>query len=155
MKTKTLLCFLLALLLPAIAKAQSATLVVHHADGTTTDVELYTMPRIVMSAETMLVKSAVLDVEYDKKDVVLFTFKNVGTGISAVHSETAFRIDEDCVTFHGVPEEGAVKVFQLNGIQVPIRFKRVGMDTVLSLSQLPQGVYLVSINGKTFKIVRP
>jgi hypothetical protein len=156
MKKKTLLFTLLAvLLLPAIAKAQNLTLVLHHADGKTSDVELYTMPRITMTADKMQIKSAVLDVEYDKADVLLFTFRDVDTGIQAVRSETAYRIDEDCVTFHGVPETGTVKVFLMNGVQVPVRLTRNGRDAVLSLAQLRQGVYLVSINGRTLKFVKP
>ena len=78
---KKLLIFLLAvLLMPAIAKAQNPILVLHHANGNTSEVELYTMPRILMTADKMQIKSSVAELEYDKTDVLRFTFKNVGTG---------------------------------------------------------------------------
>lgn len=154
-KKKLLFLLMAMLILPAAAKAQNPTLVLHHANGDTSEVELYTMPRIVMTADKMQIKSSVLDVEYDKTDVLQFTFKNVATGISTVQSEMAYRIDEDCITFHGVPEADAVKVFNLKGVQLPIRLNAVGSDAVLSLAQLPQGVYLVNINGRTLKFVRP
>jgi len=153
---KKLLIFLLAvLLMPAIVKAQNPILVLHHANGNTSEVELYTMPRILMTADKMQIKSSVAELEYDKTDVLRFTFKNVGTGIDAVHSEMAFRIDEDCVTFRGIPEAGAVKVYNLKGVQIPVRLEIAGGDAVLSLSQLPKGIYLVDINSKTLKIIRP
>lgn len=155
MMKKLLILLLAVLLMPAIAKAQNPILVLHHANGTTSEVELYTMPRIVMTADKMQIKSSVAELEYDKADVLRFTFKNVGTGIDAVHSEVAFRIDEDRVTFHGIPEAGAVKVYNLKGVQIPVRLKVAGSDAVLSLTQLPKGIYLVNISGKTLKFIRP
>ena len=156
MKMKQLIVLLLAvLLMPAAAKAQNPTLVLHHANGTTSEIELYTMPRIAMTADKMQIKSAVLDVEYDKSDVVLFTFKNVDSGVDAIHGVMAFRIDEDHVTFHGVKDPNTVRVYNLKGVQIPVRLNLVGSDIILSLDQLPKGVYLVNISGKTLKIIRP
>ena len=156
MKTiATLLFLLLAQLLALTARAQGPTLVLHKADGKTQEVELYTMPRIQMTADKMVISSAVLNVEYAKTEVVRFTFKNVATGVSAVNSEPAFRIDEDRITFHGVPEADAVRVYNVNGVQLPVSLNSEGTDAMLPLTQLPQGVYLICINGRTIKIVRP
>jgi hypothetical protein len=156
MKRTTLLLMLGALLiLPLSGAAQGPTLVLHKSDGSTQEVELYTMPHIHLTADKMLVKSAVLNLEFPKSDVVRFTYKNVATGVNTVSPSAAFRIDSDRITFRSIPEAGAVKVYNVKGEQQSVSFNIVGGDAVLLLSQLPKGVYLVTFNGKTFKIVRP
>lgn len=144
-----------ALALPATIKAQTPTLVLHHADGKTSEVELYTMPRIQMTADKMIVTVQGSRQEFDKSDVVRFTFKGVGTGINAVKSETRYRVDEDCVTFYGVSSTDRISVYNTGGVQIPVRLTADSPDAVLSLAQLPKGVYLVSINGRTLKFIRP
>jgi hypothetical protein len=143
------------LLTAAQAAAQSPTLVLHHADGKTSEVELYTMPRIQMTADKMVITVQGVSQEYAKADVLRFTYKGVGTGISSVSPATSFRVDEDRITFHGVPEADAVKVYNAKGMQIPVGLTADGSDAVLSFASLPQGVYLVSINGRTLKFIKP
>lgn len=152
---KQLIITLLLLATASMTMAQGQTLVLHHADGKTTEVELYTLPRIQMTADKMIITVQGISQEYSKTDVLRFTYKGVGTGINNVSPTTSFRIDEDRITFHGVPETGAVKIFDAKGMQIPVSLTAVGSDTVLSLAQLPKGVYLVTINERTIKIVRP
>lgn len=142
------------LLTAAQAAAQSPTLVLHHADGKTSEVELYTMPRIQMTADKMVITVQGVSQEYAKADVLRFTYKGVRTGISSVSPTTSYRVDEDRITFHGVPEADAVKVYNAKGMQIPVGLTADGSDAVLSFASLPQGVYLVSINGRTLKFIR-
>lgn len=157
MKKKLIILIgVLLLLLQTPARAQVQTLVLHHANGKTTEVELYTMPCIQLTADKMTITSqGVVSQEFDKTDVVRFTYKSVDTGIRSPKPETAYRVDEDRVTFHGVPEANAVKVYNVGGAQIPVSLHVTGSDAVLSLTQLPQGVYLVTINGRTLKFIRP
>ena len=144
-----------ALMLPAIAKAQTPTLVLHHENGTTSEVELYTMPRIQMTDSKMVITVQGTRQEFDKADVVRFTFKGIATGISAVKSETRYRVDKDRVTFYGVSSTDRISIHNANGMRLPIRLTTDGADAVLPLSQLPKGVYLVTVNGRTIKFIRP
>lgn len=153
---KTLLTLLAVLALTAAeAAAQTATLVLHHADGKTSEVELYTMPSIQLLADKMVITVQGVSQEYAKTDVVRFTFKGIGTGISDVRPEARYRVDEDRITFYGTPASDRIEVFNASGMRIPVKLTPVGSDAVLSLTQLPQGVYLVSINGRTFKFIRP
>lgn len=152
---KQLIIMLLLLLPAARTAAQGQTLVLHHADGKTSEVELYTMPRIQMTADKMVITVQGVSQEYAKADVLRFTYKGVGTGISSVSPATSFRVDEDRITFHGVPEADAVKVYNAKGMQIPVGLTADGSDAVLSFASLPQGVYLVSINGRTLKFIKP
>ena len=153
---KKLFTFLMAtLLLPAIANAQTPTLVLHHADGKTSEVELYTMPRIQMTATKMTLTVQGSKQEFDKSDVVRFTYKGITTGINSVKPETRYRVDEDRVTFYGICSTDRISVYNAGGVQMPVRLNADGNDAVLSLAQLPSGVYLVTINGRTLKFIRP
>ena len=143
------------LLFSPLAKAQTPTLVLHHVDGKTSEMELYTMPRIQMTDTKMVITVQGSKQEFNKTDVVRFTFKGVGTGINAVKSETRYRVDKDRVTFYGVSSTDRISVHNASGMQIPVHLTTDGSDAVLSLAQLPQGVYLVTINGRTLKFIRP
>ena len=160
MKRILLFIFLLVgLLLPAVRVcAEGQTLVLHHADGTTSEVELQTMPRIRLSADKMTVTSQGISQEYAKSDVVRFTYKGVGTGISTVKPSARYRVDDDGqVTFYGTDADaGRINVYNSNGIQMPVRLSKDDAgNAILPLNTLPQGVYIVNINGKTIKFIRP
>lgn len=144
-----------ALALPAAMKAQTPTLVLHHADGTTSEVELYTMPRIQMAADKMTITVQGSRQEFSKADVVRFTYKGIATGISSVKPETRYRVDEDRVTFYGISAADRISVYNPGGVRIPVSLTADGPDAVLSLAQLPSGIYLVSINGRTLKFIRP
>ena len=146
---------MVALALPAIMKAQTPTLVLHHADGNTSEVELYTMPRIQMTAEKMIVTVQGSRPEFPKSDVVRFPYKGIATGISTVRPETRYRVDEDRVTFYGISAADRISVYNPGGVQIPVRLTADGTNAVISLAQLPKGVYLVTINGRTLKFIRP
>ena len=155
MKNLLLVLLMAALALPSAIKAQTPTLVLHHADGKTSEVELYTMPRIQMTADKMIVTVQGSRQEFSKADVQRFTYKGIATGISTVKPETRYRVDEDRVTFYGVSAADRISVYNSGGVQIPVRLTANGTEAVLSLAQLPKGVYLVSINGRTFKFIRP
>ena len=155
MKKKLLVLLMAALMLPAAMKAQTPTLVLHHADGKTSEVELYTMPRIQMTANKMIISVQDTKQEFDKSDVVRFTYKGIATGINAVKPETRYRVDEDHVTFYGISSADRISVHNTGGVQMPVRLTSDGSDAVLSLAQLPKGIYLVTINGRTLKFIRP
>ena len=156
MKKKLLLLLLAGLILPAVrVVAQTQTLVLHHASGKTTEIDLITMPRIQMTDAKMMITAMNVTQEFEKTDVLRFTFKGFGTGISTVRPETRYRVDEDQVTFYDVSAVSRISVHNSSGMQIPVRLTSDGNKAVLSLAQLPSGVYLVSINGRTLKFIRP
>jgi len=156
MKKKLLVLLLAGFMLPtAKIVAQSQTLVLWHADGTTTEVELYTLPRIQMQADKMVITSQGVSQEFAKSDVLRFTYKGIGTGISQVNPQTVYRVDEDRVTFYGISTTDRISVYTTGGIQIPVRLMADGNKSVLSLNSLPSGVYLINVNGRTLKFIRP
>ena len=139
----------------AITEGGGVTLVLHHADGTTTDVELATMPHLQLTDDKMTLTSEGVSQEFSKADIVRFTFKNVVTGINDVTASTRYRMDGDRVTFYNITSTDRISVYNANGMRLPVSLSANGTATILSLSSLGAGVYLVNVNGKTIKFVKP
>lgn len=151
-----LLLFFSLLSLPLMAQtAGNATLVLWHRDGTTTDVALYTQPQVTFTADKLLVSSPVLNLEFPADEILRFTYKGEGTGIGTLQTEADYSREDGRLVFHNVMASDAVAVYTSGGIRVPVSLARQGSDAVLSLSQLPQGVYLLKVNGRTSKFTRP
>lgn len=155
--TKSLLLLICLLFFgsPMLRAQGNATLVLWHADGSKTDIELYTLPQVSFSGDLVLITSDVLSMEYPKQDVLRFTFKGKGTDIKAPQAEADYSVGDGQITFHGITAADRVAVYKTNGIRVPARFAVNGTDISLSLSSIPAGVYILSVNGKTSKFTRP
>ena len=151
MKRKRLM-FLALLLVATGLRAQ--TLVLHHADGTTTDVELYTQPQVKFQDDKVVITSTVLNMEYPKSDVLRFTYKGSSLGVSSPAAQASVSQENGNLVFHGVKAIEKIAVYTASGIRVPVRLTRHGDSATLPLSAIPSGVYLLSVNGRTSKFTK-
>ena len=131
------------------------TLVLHHANGTTTDVELYTMPQVKFEGDKILITSTVLDMEYSKQDVLRFTYKGGALGISKSNGKAEYSQENGQLVFHGIKSTDNIAVHTAKGIRVPVRIQRSGSTATLPLSSIPSGVYLLTVKGRTSKFTKP
>ena len=149
---KTILILLLVISCSSMAHAQ--TLVLWHADGTTTDIELFTKPLVRFDSNKFLVTSSVLDIEYDAKDVLRFTYKGKSTQISDLKTTAKYTQKDGRVIIHGISATDKIALYKANGVRVPVHIFVSGSDAILSLEAIPSGVYLLSVNGKTSKFTK-
>ena len=142
----------------AVSSATAQTLVLHHADGRTTEVELYKKPIVTFSGDRLLVTSPVLSMEYAKDDVLRFTYKDIpktATVVGRPSDEPRFTQSSDQLTLRGVKPADAVNVYTIDGKQLPVSIRRSGDTAVVPLNAIPAGVYLLSVNGRTTKFTKP
>lgn len=152
---KSLLIILLLLGTFLHVQAQNnATLVLWHPDGKTTDVELFTQPRVQFLNDSVFITSTVLDLKYEAKDILRFSYKGNGTGISLPQSETIYQQENGQLVFNGVKLSDRVALYTTNGIRVPVRLSSANGHVSLPLSSVPKGVYVLNVNGKTTKFTR-
>ena len=149
---KLLLTFLV--LFFGIIPISAQTLVLHHANGKTTDVELLTMPKVKFENDKVLITSTVLNMEYPKEDVLRFTFKKGTTGINKTTIKANVSQENGQLVFHGISSTEKIAVYNTNGIRVPVQITRHGDSASLPLSSIPSGVYLLNVNGKTSKFTK-
>ena len=154
LKLKMTSVILLAFILGA-SKLHAQTLVLWHADKSTTEVELYTQTKVNFKDGKMYITSSVLNMEYDAADVLRFTYKGKSLGIKNVRKEADYSMKNGKIVFHGVKKYDKIGVYMLNGIKVPVNLDRGDNEATLPVSALQSGAYLVKINSKTFKFVKP
>lgn len=154
LKQKMIIVILMAIVLGA-SKLHAQTLVLWHADKSTTEVVLYTKTKVNFKDGKMYITSTVLNMEYDAADVLRFTYKGKSLGIKNVRKEADYSMKNGKIVFHGVKKYDKIGVYMLNGIKVPVNLDRSETEATLPVSALQSGAYLVKINSKTFKFVKP
>lgn len=152
-KNLVIISLLLGMFLHVQAQ-NNATLVLWHPDGKTTDVELFTLPRVQFLNDSVFITSTVLDMKFDAKEILRFSYKGKGTGISLPQSETNYTQENGQLVFNGVKLSDQVALYTTNGIRVPVRLSSVNGNVSLPLSSVPKGVYVLNVNGKTTKFTR-
>lgn len=153
-QTKMILLVVCLMASLGISRTSAQTLVLHHANGTTTDVQLYTMPQVRFDGDRVLITSTVLNMEYPKQDVLRFTYKGSSTGISSPNAKADVSQESGQLVFHGVKATDKIAVHTASGILVPVRIQRSGSTATLPLQSLSKGVYLLSVNGRTSKFTK-
>ena len=149
----TSIILLLALFCNGSLNAQS--LILWHSDGTTTEVDLLNKPLVKFVKDKVLVTSTIINLEYDKNDVIRFTYSgSMEDGINSPVAEANIEQKDGRIIIHDVKTVDKVAVYKANGIRVPVHFSFLGNDVVLSLSQIPSGIYLFSVDGRTSKFTK-
>ena len=146
------IALLLSIVFGVVVQAQ--TLVLWHSNGTTTDVELFTQPNVQFKNDKVLVTSSVINLEYDKQDVICFTYKGKNTGITSPAHDSDYSQENGQIVFHNVKSTNKIALYKANGIRVPVRLALQDNSVILSLSSIPSGIYLLNINGRTSKFTK-
>ena len=110
---------------------------------------------MTFGTETVKILSKTLNLEYARKDVERFTFKGEDTGVGNVKSKTAYRIENDRIVFFGVTSADRIKVCSICGATLPVHLSMDGSNAILPLSDLPSDVCILTLNGKSFKLIKP
>lgn len=135
--------------------AQTQVLVLQHANGTSTEVELYTKPKVTFEGNKLFVKSSVINLEYQIGDVIRFYYKGKGTGINNLQIDTDYEQNNERLVFHNILPGDIVEVYNLNGVRIPVHIAYSDDNATIPLSSIPTGVYLLNVNGKTAKFKKP
>ena len=142
------------LCLAGISNISAQTLVLHHANGTTTDVQLYNLPKVKFEGDKVLITSTVLDMEYPKEDVLRFTYKGGALGISKPNGRAEYSQENGQLVFRGIKSTDNIAIHTAKGVRVPVSIQRSGSTATLPLNALSRGVYLLTLNGRTSKFTK-
>lgn len=129
--------------------AQSS-LVITFSDNTTQTIALTTLPDIWMKDDKMTVKTSETTLEYPLYTVKTFTFGNA-SGIKAVKA-AEYQLTGDALI---LPDESAaVRVYTLDGKAVSCPVAHGNGQTVVSLTSLQPGAYIIKAGGRSVKILK-
>ena len=132
-----------------------SALTVHVKDGSKVTFLLSERPAVTFSDGYLLITSDDADASYPLSDVVKFTFGDVdeeNTGIDSLPvDETTFGYDGGAIVVTGLKPGSTAKVYTIGGMMVHSESISDGSWTY-PLSSLSSGIYIININGKSFKI---
>ena len=151
----------LLLLLPlfsmmAVADEAINSLVVWAKDGTKVAYALADKPKVTFTGTDLVITSNGIEVNYALENMVRFTYEDFSqTGITNLkNGEISFKLNGEALLFPSLKANSTVSVYSANGTLV---FKKtVSKDGEYSfpISNLKAGVYMVNVNGLTYKIVK-
>ncbi|MBR5687709.1 MAG: hypothetical protein IKX36_07105 [Prevotella sp.] len=129
-------------------------LVVWHKDGSKVMFLLDEVPHIIHEGERVIVKSS-STVEYDYQAIKKMTYSlEEMTGIRdlTVNKEVPFSRSGGTITFVPAEKDLHVQIFLTNGMVVKDFVVRQGDSSTISLSSSLEKIYLINVNGVTYKI---
>ena len=151
---RLLLCIIGVVSMAMTASAQQDCLTVWHKDGSKVLFKLSEKPKVTYGDSLVIIQTGTT-VEYAFQTIQKMTFESEEmVGIKEVKSgpEHPFLSDGETVSFLSADKDLRVTIVQLNGIVVKDITVRRGQQSSLSLRSLPPGVYLLNVNGVTYKI---
>lgn len=99
----------------------------------------------------MTVKSTATTASYELWKVSTFTYGTT-TGIKQVETNNKFAFEGDRIIVDGTNNK--VSAFALDGKAIKLSSITAGDKTIINLSELTHGIYIIKINNKSIKVAR-
>jgi archaellum component FlaG (FlaF/FlaG flagellin family) len=147
---KIALSLLIALSCISAKAADGKSLFVSFNDGSKIEFALSTLPEVTFGDDKMTVKSTATTASYELWKVSTFTYGTT-TGIKQVENNK-FAFEGDRIIVDGTNNK--VSAFALDGKNIKLSPITVGDKTIINLSELTNGVYIIKINNKSLKVAR-
>ena len=156
MKQKLLLVLLSCFSLSAMADEPKVQLVVWAKDGTRVAYALAEKPKITFTETDLVITDNGVEVNYTLESMARFTYEdNTSMAITNLQTdESTFKLDGESLLFPALKANSTVSVYSLNGTLVFKKTVRQNGEYAFPLSNLESGVYMVNVNGLTYKIVK-
>lgn len=155
------LCRCLAALVMLLASATvmadgPVQLNIHLADGTVESIQLYTRPQVTFESDRVIFTSSVATFSYDAQQVLRFTYSggSLPDKVASPDAGDLFRQQGEQILFDAKVKASDVQLFGEDGKRLPATIQTANGRPSLSLKHLPAGVYVLSVNGRTSKVVK-
>jgi len=132
-------------------------LVVWKKDGSKVAFALNEKPQVTFSENSLMINSTTVSVSYELKDMAKFTYEDSESqGIKNIENDkdSSFKFDGEMLLFPSLKAGSKVAIHNLGGVLVFSRTIEAAGDYSFPISHLDKGVYLVSVDGLTYKIVK-
>ena len=152
---KKLLLLLMVLFATSLAKADDKVLQILLSDGQVVSINLNEEPRTTYKDGNLVITTTKNTITYPLEQVKKFTYSSIATGIEASHQlGVAFSKDGETLTFTGLKPNTKVTLYNVSGQLLKTIDSKDSKKVVVSASQFPFGVYVVKVNGGTYKIMK-
>ena len=141
-----------------LAKAENnpTNLVVWAKDGTKVAYALAEKPKVTFTDTDLVITAKCVEVKYSLENMARFTYEsNAETSIINLKTEESlFKLTGEALLFPALRANCTVSVYSLNCTLVFKKTVRQNGEYAFPLSILNSGIYLVNVNGLTYKIVK-
>ena len=135
-------------------KAEDYVLQVWLSDGKVVTINLNEEPVTTYADGQLTITTNKTTVTYPLEKVMKYTYDSA-TGIDLPDvMNTSFSQDGETITFKGLPTGTSIAIYSAAGQLVRTLLSSAQPKTVVSVSDLPIGVYVVKVNGITYKITK-
>ena len=126
-----------------------------HSGAIVGSYELAYSPNVTFADDQVIVTTSVADVYYYAlPEMWKFTYTSKISGINNILADNAMKFNGDAIIFPALEAGNSIAVYATNGTLVLNKTVSAAGEYCLPLSSLSQGVYMVNVNGKTYKIVK-
>ena len=139
----------MALFCCIIAKAEDKSLIITFNDNTTQTFVLSTLPQITMANNKMTILAGATTAEYDLYKIKTFIFSGT-TSIRNIEDNSEIKTEGNKIIIEGT--NANVRIFSIDGKSTTIKTTNTSNSTVIDISSLNSGVYIIKANDKTVKI---
>lgn len=131
-------------------------LIVWHSNGTITKFALDDEPVTTYSNGNLTITTNSTTLSLPLEEVKRYTYQiNTSTAISnALKTIQKVKLDGDKIMFSQLTKDTDIKVYSTSGLLVDTVHAKAGQTTSVSLNSLPQGAYIVKLNGVTYKFLK-
>lgn len=140
------------------AKAENnpTNLVVWAKDGTKVAYALAEKPKVTFTETDLVITAKGIEVNYSLENMARFTYEsNDESAIFNLQTdESLFKLTGESLLFPALKANSTVAVYSLNGALVFKKTIRQNGEYAFPLSNLNAGVYMINVNGLTYKIVK-
>lgn len=146
------MCFFMAQ--SAIASDLVHALIIELNDGNAITYFLPDKPEVTFEGKDLNIKTRYVEAQYEISQIQDFHFieKEYESGINDIYESTEGKvyftwIDKSTIEIHGVTPDSHLLLADISGKLYPVS-PQSGMDSVIiSVADLPDGVYILSINN--------
>ena len=147
--------FLVVLAVTVAAQADDRVLKVWQADGQVLTISLADEPRTTYSDGNLIITSSKTSVTLPLEKVRRYTYESAANGVDEVKAmRAAFSKDGETLTLAGLKPGTAIYLYNVAGQLLRTIDSGTQSKVVVSVFNLPAGVYVVKANDVTYKITK-
>lgn len=146
------------MMMPIIVKAEESPthLYVWAKDGTKVGYALAKKPKITFTETDLIISYTGEEISYSLANMDRFTYEsNSESSIRNIQTEEfPYKLNGESLLFPNLKANNTVSIYTLDGSLVFMKTVRQNGEYAFPLSNLKAGVYMVNVNGLTYKIVK-
>lgn len=150
---KKLFLFIISICMnSAIWAQQDRTIVIWLLDGTQTRIQMDSRPLITFGdGDIVNIMSKGITMDYPSKDILKITYESqIATSIKNI----SFKQDGEYIIFDKNIQESDIHLYTIDGKSIPHSIGKDNKRSLLQLSSLAKGIYVLKINNKGIKIYK-